>query len=367
MTSDLDQDLLDDAGWAEAMDDHRRAFQAVWAEHGGVVSQTPGWREELKPSLPQDMQDEIDAAQPYFEDVPPRIDALFETFCSGRIEQAAAIHDDLVEAARLAGDEVDDGLDTLKGELAASWDGDTALWFGRWLGDMQGACNRMSDVALSARELMNAYQQLLQSYRSDILTLIDDVQTRLANAGSVSERRRLNMHGAIKQVGTSMLGAGSARGAVASAVGSLLALAHSDKALQVGGEEEGAIILSMLTEGEKINADADAAAQYIVDGLLELGTYVTDVTGRLREIRPGRPNLITDDGFDPNEFRHEEQPPGIADRVSRDDLVREPPPDEDRDAWRDNPPPDREPEQEYGLGIDPSPPPLADRDPYPEQ
>jgi hypothetical protein len=372
MTSDLDQDLLDDAGWSAAMADHCRAFQAVWAEHGGAVSQTPGWRDEIKPNLPQDMQDGIDAAQPYFEDVPPRIGELFETFCSGRIEQAAAIHGDLAEAASLAGDEVDAGLDTLKGEMSASWHGDAADGFERWLGDMQRACENMSEVVLSARELMNAYQQLLRSYRSDILTLIDDVQARLTDAGLVAERRRLGMLGTIQQIGLGLLGVSSVQGAAISVGGALAGQAHNDSTMEVTGEEEGEVILSMLTEGEKIVADARAAGDRIVAGLLELGEYVTDTRddrnqSRLDQIRPGRPSLITDEGFDPEDFRHEEQPPGVADRVSRDDLVREPPPDEDRDAWRDNPPPDREPEEEYGLGIDPGPPPLADRDPYPEQ
>lgn len=370
MTSDLDQDLLDDAGWAEAMADHCRAFQAVWAEHGADVSLTPG--EEFMPGLPPEMRDAFDDAQPNFVDVPPRIDELFETFCSGRIEQAAPIYDGLAEAATLAADETEAGLDTLKGELSASWDGDAADRFVRWLGDMQQACANMSDVALAARELMNAYQQLLRSYRTDVLTLIDDVQTRLTEAAHVGEQRRLNMISAVHAIAIGLAGASSPTGAAAAVAGAMSNLGHSDSVLQVGGEKEGEVILSMLTEGEKIIADARAGGDTIVAGLLELGNHVTDTRddrnqSRLDQIRPGRPGLITDDGFDPDQFRHEEQPPGIADRVSRDDLVREPPPDEDRDAWRDNPPPDREPEEEYGLGIDPGPPPLADRDPYPEQ
>jgi hypothetical protein len=146
----------------------------------------------------------------------------------------------------------------------------------------------------------------------------------------------------------------------------------------------------MVENGELIIEDAEDAARRVRNACFEITKYLTTYNGSrpdedpygdnettdLEEIRPDRPELITDQEFNPEEFRPDDATDGEVAEISRDDLVANPerngddPRDHElRDPRGGQPTQPAQPRPSTpGEGIQPSPAePVPTPDYYPEQ
>ncbi|WP_156365039.1 hypothetical protein [Sciscionella sediminilitoris] len=256
---------------------------------------------------------------------------LFDTFASGDADEAVVIVEKLDQAVLRIKANVHKHLDRAKSDTV-DWRGDTADDFRDRLDEMNDAINSLHDCIDGTKRAMTGYRDLQNKFQDGVLDYIESSHDQLdaveQEQQEKAEEEQLNMISAVVDVGEAassgdLLGVGAA-------------MAHAaidDKTLNIGGSSKKDVFDSMVEEGNKILDDAVDSRYRIDRGLYTVLTYLTDIdkkkTGGVEQVRPKRPKLITDDSFDPDEFRPQGQPPKERGKVDRDDLVAAPKPERD--------------------------------------
>lgn len=336
MTTYPRTDLEDDRQWVDFLQVNLDAFREVWATHyeDGWGGRFPSLR--VVPIQGENGPEMV--PKPGYEEIDARMVRMFLAFSSGRYEAAQAAYDDLDEAANTVNDPVHGHLGNLHNYISGNWHGPAANDFADRLGDMQQACENMNEVLASARMTMDAYKEMLVNCRDNITFLIEDTQTRLEVAAETEQKRHLNMIKTVIDIAkpggqmVDLTRPGASPDPGKSLFGALFGVSTvlmqgelSDQMLALGAEYRAEVIYSMVTEGEKIVADAQEAARKIERGFYEMRSYVIDSDKiEFDQISPDRPDIVTDDRFNPDSFYDIEQPEEAYDQVDRDDLVPEP-------------------------------------------
>ncbi|TCP43866.1 hypothetical protein EV191_12020 [Tamaricihabitans halophyticus] len=347
-------------GWAEEMDQHCQTFRDVWSESG--LEGIPWF--------------EVDDLQAEFEDVDRRIVRLYQAFAAGDPEQAGR-QAAMAKTARMKlTEDMYEDMDSLDMYLR-DWDGEAADNFRDYLNRMTDAFVRKEDCIAAAEQCLVAYEDALRAYRHDIEELVSLTHDLLDKLDGAKERAQ---QGVMLTIVSAVVNAASwlapgktgkvAKGPAAAGVtSSLLSGTTGSKNLMMQADSNGKIIRSMVDEGEKILEEVNDAKRRIENAFFAVTEQLTNVSEEnLPNVRPERPNIITDKEFDPDRFHHEDQPDGIADQVDNAPAVEEPPPDNDRDIDRSivdpNQPMELDPRNPFDLWKPPEPVP---HDVYPEQ
>jgi hypothetical protein len=370
--------------WQSEMESEKQRFRGLWAEHGGDYLYGD-WLPLPPPSLDSSLT---------MGSVDQRIEDMFTKFSAGHLEEVQPILD-LVEGSHR----------TLVADFAANaggvrdhlddWTGEGADRFRQYMRDMESAVELKENCLLAAQETIDAYRALLEEYHRAIDELIRNTDAALADVEQAEEDAQyqfaFGVAVAVVGIGAAVASGGLALGAAA---GALAAVGAAELTAFIGGKEQGEVIVSMVDNGEIIIGDAEDAAARVRDACFQITTYLTTYNGPrhdndpygdnqttyLEEIRPDRPDLITDEEFDPEEFRPEDATDGDVSDMSRDDLVQNPQRDDDDPRDRElrdptgeqspmipTPPPDPDP-YVPGEGIQPDPAePVPAPDFYPEQ
>lgn len=370
--------------WQTNMASENQRFRGLWAEHGGDYLYGD-WL-PLPPPAEETYSLTMDS-------VDRRIDDMFTKFSAGNLEGVGPIITQLNGSHRTLND-FTENADGLLGHLDG-WAGETAERFDHYIREMKSAVDHKKNCLQAAKETIRSYDALLEEYYRAINELIRNTDSALADVAEANEAVQWQFTFGVAVAAVAVVGAGVATGGLAwgAAIGALTAGVATSSTAYIGGEEEGEVIVSMVEYGEEIIKDAEAAARNIRNACFEITTYLTTYNGSrpddepygdgrttdLEEIRPNRPDLITDEEFDREEFRPEDATGGDVADVSRDDLVQNPERDGDdpRDYELRDPtgeqspaiptPADPEPDLP-GQGIHPEPAdPVPTPDFYPEQ
>lgn len=323
--------------WADEMSGHSDAFRAVWKLHGGFYL-----RNQFAAD-PEQAWDEYDSS----------IRDVFTEFASGDLDSVTSIINYLDGAAQALENDASSNFDGVRRGLV-DWRGDAAEGFSDYLNQLEDAVDNVRTIIDAARRSVVAYQELLTSLHNDVNELVEQTHDALDKVAQEREdedkRVGLTIISSIVAVGAA---AASAAAAVPTAGVSLPALAAVGSALtsgvvgvavlQVGGSTEGAVIVDMLSQTQGILDEAREGRYRVEKALYEVTTFLTDAKPTdptvhdtdTADLLPKRPAIVTDDKFDQNQFRPDDQPAGDRRGVSKEDLVAEPEarPDHERDHY----------------------------------
>lgn len=341
--------------WPEEMDQHCDTFREVWREHG---------REHLFPGFSgglvdnSDVLDELLDPDGQLQDMDQRIRNMFTSFRAGDPDAAERSVSLLDDAYVMLVQDEEEHLGGIDRNLR-DWRGEAADDFYTYVTRMRDALTRKQDCVRAAGEVMFRYRTATEEYRRNILDLVDQTyqlldEVRAAQAEAAREFKVTVMTSIITAAALFVPGGGAMAGPVtAGVIATITTGALAAESLSMGAATEGGVIASAVEHGERIIADAREANARIARGFFSLTEQVTNLRGDLHQVRPDRPGLITDDTFDPEQFRPEDATGEVTDRVDRDAVVTEPPRDEDQ--RRDH------------AAVDPAHRPLPSPDIYPEQ
>ncbi|GAA2821383.1 hypothetical protein [Saccharopolyspora taberi] len=355
----------DQAAWARQMEKHEEAIRTVWAEDGirhlapvpGVGLQPPGpGREQPRPGHPvTGLFDNIpDSAMNEWHRIDKRLHELFSTeFLSGDLEPTRRLLETLGRAplgsvrsgtglsqASLEQKQVE--LDTSAQENLRKldvdlqeWEGDAAGNFKKHLIDLELAIGACQDRIAAMYRAVAHYERALKAFRKDVLKAVNGTYAQFEEAEELQKKVALTVLGSVVATGAALVAVPVASGALASvaawsAVGSALTSGGIGVTnLTMGGASKGEAVENMVKIGDQLVEDAQEAAGRVGEALYRVTVLSTGKN--LNEVRPQRPKIVTDEKFDPDEFRHEDQPDEVTDRTSTDDLVQEPKKDADPD------------------------------------
>ncbi|WP_157357477.1 WXG100 family type VII secretion target [Amycolatopsis nigrescens] len=329
------------SAWTQDMEEHSGTFRAIWKQYGagylmfGTDNPPVGFDTD-DPTL-EDKMNEVDG----------RIRDLYADFCSGEPSEAKLTVESLGNAISDIRENFHEHLDGMDIYLE-DWSGDASDNFREYLNQMKDALNRKQDCLEAAKGAIQAYHDFSVAFRGNILDLVEQTQAALDQVKEEeearSERKKLAILSACVTVGAALAAiptAGASMGAAMAAVGaSLVAGGAGVQAISVGGNSRGEVIANMLEEGDKIVKDAIEAKGRVEQALFKVTTFVTDVKGsNLQQVRPDRPQLITDEKFDPEGFHPDGQSKEDRKGVGKGDLVAEPDKadDEKRDHYIQDP------------------------------
>lgn len=323
--------------WADEMAGHSEAFRAVWKLHGG------SYLRNQFAANPDQAWDEYDSS----------IREVFTEFASGDLDSVTSIINYLNGAAHALESDASSNFDGVRRGLV-DWRGDAAEGFSDYLNQMEDAVNNVLTIIDAARRSVVAYQELLTSLHNDVNELVEQTHDAL---DKVAEERAdegnrigLTIISSIVAVGAAALAVPSAGTSTAlsfpalAAVGSALSSgAASVAVLKVGGSTEGAVIVDMLSQTQGILDEAREGRYRVEKALYEVTTFLTDAKPTdptvhdtdTADLLPKRPAIVTDDRFDQDQFRPDDQPEEDRRGLRKDDLVAEPDarPDHERDHY----------------------------------
>ncbi|TCP43867.1 hypothetical protein EV191_12021 [Tamaricihabitans halophyticus] len=305
--------------WSDDMDTHCATFQEVWSEN---------WSDAI-PIFMDDLEGE-------FNKVDSQLQDMFTAFKAGDPEPAEQAVAALSGVKSQITEDMHQNLNGLDLYLE-DWRGDAADNFRRYTYQMKDALMRKQECVSAAEQAMLAYQQMMQSYRDAILGLIESSQAAMDKIDEANEmasdKVKLSIIATVVAVGAALT-AGAAAPVLAGVGAALVAGGTSYQILTMQAEKKGEVIVKMIEEGDKILAEVDDAKERVSKAFFAVTEYVTNVNEEnLPDVRPERPDIVTDDKFDPDDFYHDDQPDGIADDMRTDGLVEEPrkPDDNPRD------------------------------------
>ncbi|MBP2335342.1 hypothetical protein JOF41_001520 [Saccharothrix coeruleofusca] len=255
----------------------------------------------------------------------PRLYDVFDKFCSGDLDSLDNTIQDLNDLnmrlgrdhAKLIGDAIDH-LD--------DWEGSAAENARSYLRGMEAAINRKRECVDALILVVKAQRAVVEGLRSDVLQLIDKTNTGIEQAGANKTKLVLAVVGAIAAVASAAIPGGPIAAAV---VGAMMSGAVSVYSASLDGHNRAQVIVSMVVAGEEIVARAEEARAQIEKGFAEVAKYLTG--NELKYVRPDRPRVVSDGGFEPDDFHPEDgYTPQVRDRLPKDDVVVEPPKQPDR-------------------------------------
>jgi hypothetical protein len=315
--------------WQSHMENENRRFRGLWADHG----QDYLYGDWLSFNPPM-----ADGSHTV-ESVDRRIDDMFTKFSAGHKDEVESIMVLLGRSHRTLEEDFAENTDGLLEQLD-DWAGEGAERFRRYMREMKSAVDLKKNSLLAAEKTIEAYRELLEEYHRAIDELIRNTDAALdeVRQGNKDAEYEFSFGVAVAVagvVGATVASGGLALGAAATA---LSAGAASSATALIGGPEEGGVIVSMVEIGEKIIEDAETSARHVRNACFEITTFFTTYSGSrpdeepygdnettdLEEIRPDRPELITDQEFDPEEFRPDDAEAGDVAGLSRYDLVLNP-------------------------------------------
>jgi hypothetical protein len=413
-----------DAEWAHDLREHAKAIRLVWSEVGLPYIETG--RDEQGPADPRNPgsggSPEIGSPMPANPNVPGSDEAtarwqevddtIKELFSHELLSGNLSAADDFVHALSLVplGDGGPDAnaLPVAKGDRSSisvsveyqdkinhlrtglrSWEGKAAENFAHYLDEMDKALAMYQDRVAAAWLAIANYRRAIEGIRNDALDLVKAAYDKFDEIDQTKEKQKVTVLSSLVTAGVSLVGVGAAgvgTGGLASvaAWGFVLDAFKSGAVgygiLQMGAGTKGEAVENVAEGAKKIVQDAEKAADTVKEALYAVTKSMTGVnlTGRGTEdgpkvddprqreagMRPDRPDIVTDDKFDPNEFRHDDQPPDSIDRADRDDLVKEP--EREPDQARDHSIQDPKDEPDSFWDITP-PIPVPKPDAYQEQ
>lgn len=327
------------ATWSDEMEKYAEGYRAKWREHASNIDFDP-----FGPSA-EDLEDNPG-------DMEKRIQQLFTDFASGDRPEIQSTIDALDKAMACLGREAEMHLDMVPRRLA-NWEGDAADNFSDYLVEVKyKAVLAMQDRIVAAKHGMMAYQDLLHGFRKSILDLIQAADEAFQKEEDAEQKIGVGIVSAVVAVSAAALAIAAAPAtgglsiaAATGAIGSAMAGGYSGSAiLAIGGENELAVIASLVDKGEKLIADLKPEVQKIEAGFSAVVASVTNAADKklpdvrpdrrlnLKDVRPDRPDVVSDTTFDPDDFHHDDQSKDVSDRVNKDDLVEEPGKDADQEG-----------------------------------
>ncbi|OZM72207.1 hypothetical protein CFN78_16945 [Amycolatopsis antarctica] len=209
-----------------------------------------------------------------------------------------------------------------------NWQGDSAANFRSHMSGgngMQLALANCWDRLRGAEYALKAYREVITRFRDDVLEFVSRTQDGVEQAQETEQKITMTLVSAAISVGTAAATAG-ASAAVATTVlsvgNALQGGATGMSTYMVGGGSKCKIIALMPWEGRAILETATMEMAKVTSAFQAVAAGISGEG--LRELRPSRPDLVTDEAFDPDDFHREGQPAEVSDRVSGRDLVREP-------------------------------------------
>ncbi len=206
-----------------------------------------------------------------------------------------------------------------------NWEGDAADGFRSYLRgqpSIEGALARKRDVVRAAKYAMQAYEKAITSFRDDVLSLVETGQKGV-QAGEVRNAKiMITLASAAVSIGVAAATAGTGAAFVATlAVGDALqtgAAGINSTVLEANSAE--AVIALLPSKGDEILETGRRQLEKVRLGFRAVAGSMSGSS--VPEVNPPRPRLVTDDTFDPDDFRQDGRRP--SDRISRDGLVDEP-------------------------------------------
>lgn len=261
--------------------------------------------------------------------IPPRMLDVFRKFGSGDLDLADAAISRLAdlnmqlgrEYERLIGDAVDH-LD--------DWEGDAATQARSWLRAMSSALGRQRELLEAMIMVHKAQRAVIEKFRADVLKLIDATNRGLQTASDNAEKFNLAVVSAVMGV-VGALTAGTGIGLVVAVGAAMISGAASVKSASIDSSSHAQAIVSLVVSGEDLIKAAQEEMAKVEIGFREITKYLTGA--ELKYVRPDRPLVVTDTGFQPDGFHPQDgYTPQMRDKLPKTDVLPEPPRDADRDS-----------------------------------
>jgi hypothetical protein len=236
---------------------------------------------------------------------------------SGQIQALRAAEKDVDR------DFCDSALDGIELHLA-NWHGETAEGFRRYLRGPNGIGDALAhkrDRIKATRYALQAYERTISRFYDDVMEFIRKAQKGVEEGELIDKKVTISLVSAAFSVGTAAATAGAGGLAITLAVGEALTAgsAGANQTYLEGSSPED-IIGYMPSKGRPILDTARLNMEKVIAAFKVLPASLVDE--KLPEVRPARPDLVTDDRFDPGGF-HPDNNSGES-GISREDVVKEP-------------------------------------------
>ncbi|NGY57889.1 hypothetical protein G7043_02965 [Lentzea sp. NEAU-D13] len=206
-----------------------------------------------------------------------------------------------------------------------NWEGDAADGFRSYLRgqpSIEGALARKRDVVRAAKYAMQAYEKAITSFRDDVLSLVE-AGYKGVEAGEIRDAKiMITLASAAVSIGVAAATAGTGAAFIATlAVGDALqtgAAGVNSTVLDASSTEE--VIGTLPWQGEPILETGRRQMEKVRMGFRAVAESMAG--SGVPEVNPPRPRIVTDDKFNPDDFRQDGRKP--SGKISHDDLVKEP-------------------------------------------
>ncbi|GLZ31145.1 hypothetical protein Lesp02_33330 [Lentzea sp. NBRC 105346] len=247
---------------------------------------------------------------------------IFEHFKCGDPDRVDSMISYLTEAKYVLGKDLREHLGGAQLDMDG-WHGGAADDFRTWLLKLEDAINLLADCIDALMLILRSYKAIVLAMRSDVLQLVSTTLKGIEEAEASDWKIALAVVGAVAGV-VAALPTGGASLSVTAVAASMVAGAAGVANEMMDADSENGVIQEMIKIGWSMIGKINGESGRIQVGLIELSGYVTG--GKLAEVRPDRPVVITAPSFDPGSFGMTDEAQGKHKRRPTDttDLVPEP-------------------------------------------
>jgi uncharacterized protein YukE len=264
-----------DIEWAERMSDISRNLQGILREHD---------------------DDGIGDSARLYE----RIDRVFNLFSCGEDFGAEKMNDCLAEAKESMIEDREQDFQSARDDLG-EWQGTAADQFRTYLYQLNDGMNLMVDRIETLQMILRAHAVLVRGMRKDVLDLVKKTLDGIAAAETDAWRVGVTVAGAVAGFVAAAATMSGPAWAVMALVAAEMASGASGVAVEVSGaEDELGVIVNFVDSAEGMLHLIDIERLRLEKGFRVLAANVTD--GKLVQVRPDRPTVITAPDFQPETF-----------------------------------------------------------------
>lgn len=234
-----------------------------------------------------------------------------------------------------------DDLDSLFHDIdlqVTDWEGDAAESFSEYLRGtaredgsgrgsagneqrpgMENALANCRDRIIAMNYAMKAYRDAIKSFKKDVEKLVKESKDAIEAKDAAGHENAITAVTSVIAIGAAAVATGGSVLLATAAVGTALGTSVAANAsYTLVGKDPFAIMISMQEAGKKVLDDAGDALLRVSRAFETELDYLSGI--HLLDVQPKRPDVVTDDRYNPDEFNPGQVPGGI----SHDDLVKEP-------------------------------------------